>query len=78
MHIAIPIVQRWAAANDVPYQTIDWAAGWLDMTRYIRDAWQLETVLFEPASSPVTINRAEPHNEITEAAEAEQPIAGSV
>jgi fatty acid desaturase len=74
MHIAIPIVQRWAAANDVPYQTIDWATGWLDMTRYIRDAWQLETVVLEPASSPVTINRAEPDNEIAEADEAEQRI----
>jgi fatty acid desaturase len=42
MHIAVPIVKRWAEASGVEYQTIGWLEGWADMTRYINNAWKIE------------------------------------
>jgi fatty acid desaturase len=51
MHLAVPIVKKWAAANDIRYQSIGWIDGYVDMTRYVRDAWKIEVPSGESASA---------------------------
>ena len=59
MDIAVPIVKGWAERIGIPYQTIGWAEGYADMTRFVRDAWKAEILPAEPGlQAPVELRAA--------------------